>query len=170
MKTLFPVLIALSCSNLSSNRAVEGEFYLREGKIGEHRWDKALIFKKISWYTEMTLLYDILYTKLPEDSPFWHLFSDDEKKDLKGCSESFVVMSYELDPERMSDAQVENFVEQASFEKMALASFRETLATHPDFRRHFLHRYDIYALCRRDGGSSGGILLNFPHFDPKIMN
>lgn len=170
MRNIFLLSLIISCSNLSSNRSVESEFYLNGGKIGEHRWDRPLIFKRISWYAEVNLLYDILYTTLPENSPFWHLFSDDEKRAIDGCSKSFIVMDYALDPKRISSIEMQTFAEKASFTRMAIPSFANALATHPDFHRHFLHRYDIYALCRQGEVVSGEILLNFPHFDPHSMD
>ena len=169
MKKIFFILVFFSCSHLESNKVFEGVLHLRGGKGAGQQWDQSLIFKRISWYNEITLLYDILYTKISKDSPFFNWFSEDEKRSLQKCSKSFIVMSYELDNERLSHSLFDSFVDNSGFEKMALVTFRDTIKIHPDFRRHAFHLYEVFALCS-SSHTQENILIDFPNFDQKIMD
>ena len=168
MKKLCILFIILSCSNFVHNRTHKNTFHLRGGKAEGAQWHDHLIFKRISWYAEMTLLYDLLYTEIGTESPFFRWLSENEQKDLKQCPKSFVVISYQLDSDRLSHSQFENFTEQSSFQKIILTDFYNTIKMHPDFRRHFLHLYEVYALCAKNP-SINSIYVNFPNFDPINM-
>ncbi len=168
MKIILSLILFLSCSNFSYHNVYENNFYLRGGQIGQKVWNDTLLFKRLSWYTESTLLYDIYYTTLQEDSPFFAWASSDEKKAIQECSASFLVMAYQLDSDRLSHLDIEVFTQRAGFGKLSLTTFRNVMKTHPDFRRHFLQHYEIYGLCSKNVDQNT-ILLSLPNFDSVIM-
>ena len=131
-------------------------------------WDDALAFKRLSWYAGPALLYDIYYTTLQRESPFFGWASSDERRAIQECATSFLVMAHQLDSDRISHLDVEVFTQRAGFEKLNLTTFRNVIKTHPDFRRNFLQHYDIYGLCSQKTGQNS-ISLNLPNFDPVVM-
>ena len=69
---LFLILLS-SCASQQGRRPIyDSEVSLKGGRFGEKEWDDKLKFKRVSWYQDATLSYDVLIADLKEPSPFIH--------------------------------------------------------------------------------------------------
>lgn len=143
----------------------EGSLALRGGKADGAAWDESLVLRRASWYSEALLLYDLLHAEVGPSSPFSGWLSPAERRGLDRCSPGLVVMAYAMDGARISHQDLLRAARAQGFERTALPVFRARARTHPDFRRHALHLYDVHGLCARPG-SPGSFTVSFPNFDP----
>lgn len=154
-----------SCSNLSKNFSKKGEFVLRGGTFQNSQWNKTLEFDRYSWFHEVTMVYDLIVARVDPRSPFYDWFSTAEKGTLANCSDSYLVVDYALDADRISKKMVENDAKRAGYEKIALNSFKSHLSLHPDVEALSLQLYDVYGFCYKGELSSREkVIVRFPGF------
>ena len=125
------------CSNLSKNFSKKGEFNLRGGKFQNSEWKEILSFKRYSWYHEVTMLYDMMLSRLDSKSPFYDWLSNGEKKTINSCDDFYVMLDYSLDSKRVSKKMVENDVKRVGYEKIVLKGFESYLINYFDVEEFF---------------------------------
>ena len=165
------ILIVLSaCANLSKNQIIDEEFDLRGGKFGNQQWDQALVFNRTSWYTELTLVYDVLLAQMNEGNPFWQWLSNSEKESIKACSNHYVAVAYAQDSAKISHTDFKNMAREAGYRSFALPQFSSYLKLHPDFSKNSFHLYQVFGLCLEpDKASRDNILIQFPNFKEVVL-
>ena len=161
--TLLSLIIFVSCTNLTKNMVKLGEFSIRSGNYKKTTWDESLDFKRISWFHELTLLYDAIYVSLDEQSKFNNWFSLEEERRLKNCGEKLVTLTYSLDSERISHQMFYSQLRNLGYEQFVVPDFTRALKMHPDFEQLSLTLYKINIFCRKEK-YAGEIPINFPSF------
>lgn len=163
------ILAITSCTNLSKNMVTDGDFTIRSGRVGNYKWDDRLVFHRASWYHELTLLFDFMYVKIEEKSPFYNWFSLEEKKRISECQEKILVLSYAMDSERISQVQFKNILRNYGLEDYSVPNFQKALKTHPDFEKLSLSLYKVDLFCSKQKLSSD-IFITFPNFSEYKLN
>ncbi|MCO4795188.1 MAG: hypothetical protein KC493_15835 [Bacteriovoracaceae bacterium] len=162
---IFLIFSLASCSNLSKNFTKKGDFYLRGGHFQNSKWSKSLKFDRYTWYHEVTMLYDMMLTKVDSDSPFYDWFSNSEKKLLASCTDFYLMLDYSLDSKKVSKKMVENDAKRSGFQKIVLRDFEKHLLNHPDVEELSLQLYETSGLCYRGEISNREkILVRLPGF------
>ena len=156
-------IFIFSCSNFSTNLVRRGELPLKGGRYGNQEWNQVLPFKRLSWYQGMTLVFDLLYTKVEQGSPFYRWFSQSERETLEQCQDHYVVMSYELDSQNISRRKFLNKVEKFGHRRIYLGHFERYIQTHPGGESLSLSLYRTYGLCSRRH-QKNDVILDFPGF------
>jgi hypothetical protein len=136
-------------SNLSKNMVKSGEFNLRGGVQGEKKWEESHIFDRLSWYQELTLYFDLIYTQIGPKSPFYNWFSKSEIRITRKCQELFVVISYSLDSKKISRQNFIEKVRQQGYEEISLPNFEKNLRLHPDYNELSFNLYKIHGFCNK---------------------
>ena len=166
------LLIALSlqsCSGLSKNITKKGHLKINGGRYGDKSWSKNLAFRRISWYHGMTLMFDLLYTKLDKNNPFYNWLSMSERRSLESCQDHVIVMSYQFDSKRISKSMLLNGAQKMGYKALLLKDFARHLKMHPDFSSLTPSLYDVDALCHQTGNKQS-IPLNFPGFKQVLIS
>lgn len=164
MNVLYKVitlLVIMSCASFSENFVKEGRIFLNNGRFEGERWSDNLEFQRVSWFQELTLLYDLLYWEVDNLSPFYKWFDEFEKKSLSQCSQSFVVLNYALDSSKISKLDFFRSLENYQTRRFSVGQFRKYLANHPDYERFSLSLYEVSAICLE---SKQAIEISFPNF------
>lgn len=160
----FALLTSLfSCSNLSKNMVKKGDFSIKNGVYKNHSWRSSLEFKRVSWYHELTMLYDFMYAEIDEKNDFYHWFSEDEKRRVEHCEDLIVSLNYSLDSERLSHAMLNTQLRDNGYEQYAAPNFSRTLKVHPDFEQLSLALYKVNIFCRKKS-LKDPVFINFPNF------
>ena len=164
-KTLTLLLLGffLSCSNLSKNMVKEGDFSIHNGVHKNKQWNTSLDFQRVSWFHELTLLYDFMYAAVDKKSDFYNWFSQDEKRRIKSCSKVYVTLNYSLDADRISEAMLDSQLRDQGFESYLAPQFSRTLKTHPDFEHLSLSLYKVKLFCSPRLAKEK-LVINFPNF------
>lgn len=152
-----------SCTSLSKNMSKKGTLSLYGGVFQDSHWKEPLRFNRYSWYKELSLVFDLLVTKVDEKSPFYKWFSNTEKEYLEKCVEWYVSASYVMDNKRIGSSDFKDQYTKSGFERFALSSFKKHLVMHPNYETLSLQLYDVYGLCRK-APSENEFSISFPGF------
>ena len=161
----FLSLIAItSCASFSENFVKEGELSLYGGRFENERWSDNLKFERVSWFQELTLLFDFLYYPLGEESPFYVWLGDNERAALSSCHSSYIILTYALDSRKISRPDFYQKLASQGHEVISVPNFRSHLRNHPDIEKLSLGLYDVNGLCL----NKSDISLSFPGF--RVVN
>lgn len=162
-KILLLLLIFLlnGCSNLAKNSTSMSEFYLSNGVFAEKNWKEDLIFKKISWFHELTLVFEILDTPYNPQSSFNYWLSVDELNFLNGCKNSEIQLVYSLDTNMIPYSKYFENLEKEGHKRFVLNNFKSHLLSHPDAISNDLRLFQVIGVCKVDQKS---IHINIPGY------
>lgn len=154
-----------SCSSLSKNMVKSGKLILRGGT---ESLNQDLVFKRYSWYQELTLNFDILITDLLKTDEFYQVFTSNEKDILKQCESVYIAFSYEQDAARLSRAHFLATLQALGAEEVVTSEFQKEMKMHPDFIEESLQLYRFHTLCFKKKNLS--FQMKFPGFpEQKIL-
>ncbi len=160
----FLSVFALSCSTLNKNMTKKGSYTLGGGVYKDQRWSDDLDFTRVSWFKELTLTFDIFYTKIEKSSPFYQWFSDDEKKMVESCLDNYVILTYAWDPMQISREGFFAEIEKKGYERLSIPNFHQNVKMHPNFARINVYLYKTNLICRR-GLKKEELVISFPGFN-----
>lgn len=164
---LFLLFLIVSCSTMTKNLVMKGDFSLKGGRNYEMQWQDSLVFKRTSWYKELTMYFDVAYTHIDAKSPFYNWFSELEKNELKDCIDIIITAEYAFRPRDISKGMFKQEVLRFGYESFVVNDFERNLRMHPDFSRFQTGVYSTHAFCRR-GIQAKPIAIVFPGFK-KVM-
>jgi hypothetical protein len=153
----------LSCTNLSKNMVKKDEFVIRNGIYRNIKWKETLTLKRVSWYHELTLLFETIYGHIDKKSKFYHWFSIDEQKRIEKCDDVILSINYSLDTDRISHGMYDSIMRNANYEKIVVPNFTKALRMHPDYKRLSLTLYKTQVYCKKSK-IKGPVYINFPNY------
>jgi len=151
MKKLLLSILLLSlgaCSNLTKNNVKEGDFKVRNGQSADKTWKETLIFKRLSWYQELTMQYDLMLASVEGASEFRNWFSPDEISQVNKCNDFKVVIAYSFDTKVLPYSYFNRQLDLADYKKIEIPEFAKKLRQHPDSSEFSLNLYTIYGICK----------------------
>ncbi len=164
-KKLFLIfLLTFSCSTLNKNMVKIGTYDISGGVFENLKWDTSLTFKRISWFKELTLTFEIFMTTVTKDSPFYVWFSEDEKRMVESCLDNKIVLTYAWDPMQISREGFYAEVEKLGYERMSIPNFHSHVKMHPNFARINVYLYKTSLICRKKIGDQK-LVISFPGFN-----
>ena len=173
MKKTFILLLTLltfaSCANLSKNSIKEGPFLVRNGTAGDKVWKENLNLKRVSWYHELTLQFDLMLGSIEPQSSFNFWFSKDELDMIGKCGDFKIILAYSQDTKIIPYSYLNEQLDHSGYKKMELISFKKQFLQHPDSEMNSLRLYQVYGICRPEK-TDKPLILNFPGFSEKIIN
>ena len=172
MKRIPLILLALmlaSCSNLSKNTVKEGTYHVRNGSFANKQWDDDLVFKRTSWYHELTLHFDLMLVPIAPQSSFNFWFSKVELEDVHKCGDFRILLAYSLDTKAIPYSLLNEQLEIAGFKKIDISEFKKHLLQHPDSEMNSTKLYQVYGICR-ESKDLKPLIINFPGFNEKALN
>jgi len=164
-KTIFilSLLTLASCSSLEKNMVKRGDASIKGGVYKSSTWNTKLNFERVSWYQELTLLFDSLYTEVPDNSQFRSWFTSDERARVRDCSQVLITVNYSFDSEKISHALYRSQIREAQYEQIAAPNFVRALKMHPDYQQLSLSLHKVNLFCRKSK-LEDPIFINFPNF------
>ncbi len=167
---LLIILLFAGCANMSKNQVVREDFSIRGGKFANQTWNDRLTFERTSWYTELTLVYDLFLTQLTPQNPFWQWLSNSEKQAIQSCSKHYVVLAYSQDSKKISHSAFKVYASEAGYRSFALPNFKNYLELHPDFAKNSFHLYQVFGLCLEpETAKRDEITVQFPNFNEVVL-
>ncbi len=160
---LFAFLLTTSCSLTGRNIVQENDFELTGGSVGEKVWKNDLKLKRISWYQEMTMVFDVLLGEISNESPFYNWFSTSEKISLKQCSKSYLALYYSSSSDVISKKRFLKQVKLQGYEQFIMNDFQSALRLHPQYVSNSFQLYDVAILCAKSE-IEGPLKLEFPNY------
>lgn len=156
---VFFLMILGSCSSTTKNMIKQGELTLTGGVYKDKEWSDALVFERISWFRELTLVYDVLYVPLKKESPFYMWMSESEKNKVASCSELNLYLNYTIDSRKVSHKEIMKQLKKQGYEEILIPDFVSNFKMHPNHEYLSLQVYNIKAICRDQVGERPQIVV-----------
>ncbi len=115
--------LLIGCSSSTKNQIMHNEFFIREGNYKDKKWSDNLVFKKTSWFQELSMLFDVLTSEISPRSPFFEWFSKFEKSEIKKCEHFILILRYNLSDTRLSDGMFVRELKKADYQLIELPYF-----------------------------------------------
>jgi len=138
-----------SCSTMTKNLVTSGDVYFRGGVSKKSSWDSDLIFKRKSWYRDLTMAFDVLISPLSEKSDFFIWLSKSNQTIVRGCTDFKIYMAYTWDSRTVSYQEILAQLKSQGFQHYALPDFKRNLMMHPSYYPKGFSPYKIWGLCSK---------------------
>jgi len=155
-------LMVVSCAHLSDTIVKKGSWSIEGGKFDDKKWNDILSFRRVSWFQELTLVYDVFVADYRQDSNFNNWFSSFEKKQIEKCENFFIVVNYSQDSSKISHELFYQQMKQQGLEKIMIGGFFENFKMHSSYSAMSLKQYEVHGFC---GLNNNGISIVFPGFN-----
>lgn len=167
MVLLLMVLLLNSCAttSLSRNLVKSGTFELRGGVADKTRWETPLMFKRTSWYQELTLVYDLMITEIDNRSPFYKWFTPREIDSIKSCKRFYTLLVYSQDYLKIDHVHLRGELAKVGLVEVVITDFANQVRLHPDFEQFSLKHYKVKGFCAEREVESRDIYVSFPGFN-----
>lgn len=159
--------LLISCGNLSKNTIQQGDIKFNNGIVNGEDIYKTLRFGRTSWYSELTLIFDTLVTKVTEENPYFGWFSTYMQNKVKQCPSFYVVLYYSMDSSRISEREYLTRWSRLGMTEYLINSFSRNLKAHPDYLTKSMDLYKIRGFCSEKELSE--IQIEFPGYHSTIV-
>ena len=142
----------------------EGEFTLKEGRFLEKKWQDEILFKRYSWYKDLSLNFEILLGEIKRDSNFYSWISPETKEIIKKCNKLFVSLFYYPSKHKELYKLMSKKLDKKGLKRVSLKRLEENLKMHPDLDQFFFHNYINQSFCS-ESKKNKTIIVQFPGFE-----
>ena len=153
----------VSCSNLSQRLVKTGDFDFQGGVYKDKRWEDSLEFKRYTWFYELSIVYDLLYVNIDNNSPFFSWLSEDEKSSVAKCRHFLVALTYKNPTHSFATQILDRDLMKFGFLEISTPTFRENIRNHPDFMKWDLNYHRVKTYCQTNSKEDQAI-INIPGF------
>jgi len=136
-----------ACSNMSQNLTMGDSSIISGGVFEDREWDETMKFRRMTWFKELSMLFDVRLAELNLDSPFANWMTEDEKKTVRDCGHFLISLSYALDSKRLSQSMYKKQMVKNGYRPIYLPNFSTHLKLHPDYSKSTLKLYRIVGYC-----------------------
>lgn len=167
---LFFLFILSGCANnISQNSVNYTNRTISGGVYRDQKWDDEMKFVRVSWYQELTMVYDVFFHRLDPRTPFHSWFSPEELKEVEQCKEVIIVFHYGYDSKRIPDRLFKDEMSSNKFDEIIISTFAKNLKMHPDNIKWNLVKHKVTGFCRKLE-STDPLIVNFPSFKEAVVN
>ena len=125
----------------------EGEFNLKGGRFLKKTWEDRIIFKRYSWYKDLSLNLDILLGEIKKDSNFFTWVSPSNEEKLKNCERLFVSLVYYPTKHKDFYKLISKKLDKKGLVEVKMTRVAENFKMHPDLDQFFHHNYINRFFC-----------------------
>ncbi len=150
---LFLILLS-SCASQQGRRPVyDSEVPLKGGRFAEKEWDDKLSFKRVSWYQDATLSYDLLIAELKESSPFINWLGSNKLK-LNQCSHFYITFLYASPTMSNGLYHLRQELMNNELEEVSVVDFAAEVKANRIIQDRNLWEYKVVGWCSKDDSES----------------
>lgn len=143
------LLLLFSCSSMTQTYVKQGEFELKGGQRGDKKWESSINLKHVSWFSELTMIFDVYYVDPEELKDFNTWFSPFEAKTVSSCKSSYLALVYDLVDNRYSKENFYQKLREQGYEVLEVPDFSAHFMLHPDFEELSFNLYELKLLCQK---------------------
>lgn len=159
------VLILSSCSFTKRNLIQKDKFEIYGGSAKGKKWDDVMILKRVSWYLEMTLAFDLMLTEIDNKSEFFNWFSTSEKVAINKCKKSYLAIYYSNDYDYISKQDFLGLVKKKGYDEIVVNGFIGAFRLHHQYVSNSFKLYKTSVFCSRDV-TQEDFVIEFPNYSP----
>lgn len=157
--SLFAIFIfGFSCSSSRTrNRVYTSELAFKGGVYKAQEWSNSLNFKRISWFRDSSIVYEILVAKLDKESPFISWLEKD-KAEIDRCDEFYVGIYYADLNAPHGSFMIPSQLKAAGLEERSILDFSDQVKAHENYKDWNLEKHRVRGFCKRKGTNTETIV------------
>lgn len=166
MKLLIILLLTsiVSCASNQSRRPVfRSEVVLKGGDYQDKNWKEKIVFKRISWFQDATLMQEILVADLKKGSPF-EAWLGGQKLEYDRCNQFFVSLLYADINASPKENHLSAELKGNKLSEQAILDFSRQLKAHPAFVDYKLQSHKIVGWCHQGTSNLGELMVTLPGY------
>ena len=167
---LLTLIFICGCSSLSISTVKDGEFRLGEGRLGELEWKEDLIFKRFSWYYELSLLYEFLIAEVPVNSNYRRWFTSGESISANSCGKFYVAAVYASRDDRTNPNHIWKEFDTNKVKFINVNGFYRNLSFSESFVTNSFNLYKFWGICVKNKESTVNLKLALPGYIAKQIS
>lgn len=170
MRVLLLFLLVSCASSMTQTYIQEGEFELRAGQSADKNWDSSIMLNHVSWFTELTLIFDVYYINANKVADFKSWFSKFETETVNSCKTAYVSLVYDLIDKRYTKKAFYQMLREQGFEVLEVPNFTDHFMLHPDYEELSFNLYELKLLCHKEADKkiAGVTIPSFPTVNFKL--
>ncbi len=145
---------------------MQGKTRLNGGVYHNQQWKESLPLKRISWYHQISMHYEVFIAEDILSTPFKQWLSVSEEKTIKNCPHFFYIFSYQMDLSEIHHSHFASKMQENSFKIIYLPNFTAELKAHPELTKRNLVNYKHWGFCSQTKDSA---TITFPGYRPVII-
>jgi len=166
---LISLSIFFSCSPLQTNQVRRSELSIKGGRSAEGSWSDNLMFKRVSWYHQATLLYEINVANIDLNSAFMRWFDVGELSSVKDCKQILWIVDYAYDGRRVQNNYVKDLISRKGFVDISVPNFERNFINHSDATTITNKNYKMRLFCNQ-GALVSSVSAVLPGFEAEEIN
>lgn len=148
--SLIAMTIMASCSHYSNRTyTTTGEITFKGGVFGTQTWTDTMTFKRNSWFSEVTMEYDVLLHELKADSKFTKWLGMDDKF-IKSCPKLYIGFIYANSYKGKTVSEMNAKLEALGYDSISLVNFEENIKAHSRYNEKNLGQYTFSGYCLKE--------------------
>ena len=167
---IFITILISACSSLSVSTIKEGDLTIRDGRFNNLEWSEDLTFKRLSWYHELTLLYDFLIAEIPVHSNYRRWFTPGESISANSCGKFYIAGVYATRDSRVNQNDIWNSFDTNRVKFINVNGFYQNLSFTDYFISNSFRLYKFWGICVRNQGEVVTVKLAFPGYKSKQIS
>ncbi len=144
------------------------ELDISGGVYQQQQWDDEMALTRVTWYRELTVVFDLFLHRIDSKSKFYQWFSKSEKEMINSCTKFFVTITYNSLDHGINQRMFLNQMKKNGYETYAIATFAKHLRSHPDYLKWTLHSHKIAGQCLNSIGKKE-LIMNFPGYRESVI-
>lgn len=154
----------MSCSQMSRNNVSEGKLEIEDGVVNGTIVSDILKFNRRSWHFDFTLSFDLLWTKMEQNSTYKAWLSERERKYIDECQHFYIVFMYEKNNDFIGVSDFKDQMRQYPVKFVGLQGFKKHIKLHGEYIDHSLQLYKLEGMCVEKGRFINKLTIRFPNF------
>ena len=164
---IYFVLFVTSCSSLSVSTVKESNYTIAEGRLGNDIWQEDLVFKRFSWFYELTLLYDFYIAEVPKESNYRRWLTAGESVSSNNCKRFYVAAVYAARDNRVNQNDLWKQFDTKRVQFTNVNGFYEHLSFSENFLTNSFNLYRFWGICVKSNSRKFITQLKLPGYATK---
>jgi len=155
------------CASNTISYVKSGEFTLSEGRAGIKSWRSDLKFKRTSYLSGMTMVFDILVSSSLSESKFSEWLSNDSKNEVSSCEYPFVIGIFSGRDFKVNNHDVFKQILGSEGRFLDSYDFVRNFSFHPSYGKNSFNIYRFELICL---SKESPLMVTIPGFETFRVN
>ena len=165
--SLIFIIFFSGCASNTISYIKSGEFVLSEGRAGIKSWSSDLKFKRTSYLSGMTMVFDILVSSSLSSSKFRDWLSSDSKNEVASCEYPFVIGIFSGRDFKVNNHDIFKQILGSDGRFLDSYDFVKNFSFHPSYGKNSFNIYRFELVCL---GEENPLMVTIPGFETIRVN
>ena len=144
-----------------------GELVITEGRYHNLSWSEDLVFKRTSWYYELSLLYDFLIAEVPINSNYRRWLLPGEAISANNCAKLYIAGVYASRDRRVNSNDIWRAFDTNKLQFTNVNGFYRNLSFSSKFITNSFSSYKFWGICLKNDNEQIPVKFSFPGYTEK---